>query len=122
MHLTLPTAEWRYYPTLENPADLLTRGVTAETLISSSLWQNGPSWLTTPDRWPLFDQPPLPPLLVAAEVTTKFVPGDPATPTLSLHCVILLNRYGTLHKLLHVTTYVFRFTNKCTSSTRLPTL
>ena len=36
---TLPTAEWRYCPTLENPADLLTRGITTDTLISSSIWQ-----------------------------------------------------------------------------------
>ena len=109
IQLTLPTAEWKYCPTLENPADLLTRGITTETLTSSSLWQNGPAWLTTPDRWPLFDQPPLPPLLVAAAVATDFVPADPATPTVGLHCVILLNRYSTLCKLLHVTAYVFRF-------------
>ena len=106
---TLPTAEWRYCPNLENPADLLTRGVTADTLLSSSLWQNGPTWLTTPDRWPSFDQLPLPPLLVAAAVATEFVPADPATPTVGLHCVILLNRYSTLCKLLRVTAYVFRF-------------
>ena len=109
IQLTLPTAEWKYCPTLENPADLLTRGITTETLTSSSLWQNGPAWLTTPDRWPLFDHPPLPPLLVAAAVATDFVPADPATPTVGLHCVILLNRYSTLCKLLHVTAYVFRF-------------
>ena len=56
MQSQLPTAEWRYCPTLENSADLLTRGITTETLISSALWQNGPAWLTTPDRWPSLDQ------------------------------------------------------------------
>ena len=106
---TLPTAEWRYCPTLENPAELLTRGITTDTLISSSIWQNGPTWLTTPDKWPLFDQPPLPQLIVAAAVATEFVPADPATSTLGLHCVILLNRYNALCKLLRVTAYVFRF-------------
>ena len=64
---------------------MFTSGITAETLMSSSLWQNGPTWLTTPDRWPSFDQPPLPPLLVAAAVATEFVPADPATPTVGLH-------------------------------------
>ena len=57
----LPTAEWRYCPTPENPADLLTRGIDAEALLSSMLWKNGPTWLTTADKWPLFNQPPLPP-------------------------------------------------------------
>jgi len=33
----LPTAEWKYCPTLENPANLLTRGITAKALMSSSL-------------------------------------------------------------------------------------
>ena len=79
------------------------------TLISSSIWQNGPTWLTTPDKWPLFDQPPLPQLIVVAAVATEFVPADPATSTLGLHCVILLNRYSTLCKLLRVTAYVFCF-------------
>ena len=106
---TLSTADWRYCPTLENPADLLTRGITADTLISSSLWQNGPTWLTTPDKWPLFKQPPLPRLVIAAAVAIEFVPADPATSTLGLLCVILLNRYSTLCKLLRVTAYVFRF-------------
>ena len=105
----LPTAEWKYCPTLENPADLLTRGITTEALMSSTLWQHGPAWLTTPNRWPSFDQPILPPLLVAAAVATEFVPAEPITPTVGLHCVIMLYRFNTLSKLLRVTAYVFRF-------------
>ena len=37
----LPNATWRYCPTLENPADLLTRGITTQSLLSSTLDQNG---------------------------------------------------------------------------------
>ena len=55
----LPNATWRYCPTLENPVDLLTRGITTQSLLSSTLWQRGPEWLTTPDQWPTFQQPPL---------------------------------------------------------------
>jgi len=36
-----PNVEWTYCPTLENPADLLTRVITTNALISSSLWKNG---------------------------------------------------------------------------------
>ena len=109
MQSQLPTAEWRYCPTLENPADLLTRGITTDALISSSLWQNGPAWITTPTRWPSFDQPILPPLLVAAAVATEFVPAEPDKPAVGLHCIISLERFSTLCKLLRVTAYVFRF-------------
>lgn len=108
MQLTLTMAKWRYCPTLESPADLLTRGITTETLVSSSLWQNRPAWLTTPDRLPSFDSPPLPPLLVVA-VATEFVSADPATPALGLHSVISLNQYSSLCKLLCVSASVFRF-------------
>ena len=107
----LPKAEWRYCPTLENPADLLTRRISAEALLSSTLWKNGPTWLAKTDKWPSFDQPPLPPLLVAAAVATDFIPADPIMPRNGLHCVISLYRYSTLGKLLCVTAYVFRFIN-----------
>ena len=33
---------WRYIPTDDNPSDLVTRGVSAEALISSELWWKGP--------------------------------------------------------------------------------
>ena len=36
---------WRYCPTGQNPADLLTRGISADELIHSSLWLHGPSFL-----------------------------------------------------------------------------
>lgn len=45
--------KWSYCPTSENPADLLTRGISAATLISS-VWLKGPDWLNLPeDQWPL---------------------------------------------------------------------
>ena len=71
--------------------------------------QNGPAWITTPDRWSSFDQPTLPPLLVAAAVASEFVPAEPDTPTVGLHCIISLDRFSTLSKLLRVIAYVFRF-------------
>ena len=109
MKSQLPTANWRYCPTLENPADLLTRGTALQLLRSSPLWQHGPSWLTTPDQWPVFQLPPLPPLFVAAAIANEFVPQEPSPPALDLHCVMSIDNYSTLHKLLAVTAYVLRF-------------
>ena len=46
-----PTNLWRYCPTGDNPADLLTRG-TNSAVLSTSLWTNCPTWLTDESKWP----------------------------------------------------------------------
>lgn len=40
---------WRYVPTVDNPADLGSRGGRVN---GSNLWWHGPEWLTTPEHWP----------------------------------------------------------------------
>ncbi|XP_006821533.1 uncharacterized protein LOC102808356 [Saccoglossus kowalevskii] len=40
-----PFNEIKYYPTADNPDDLLTRGITATGLSCSTLWWEGPNWL-----------------------------------------------------------------------------
>nr|XP_027223346.1 uncharacterized protein LOC113815482 [Penaeus vannamei] len=45
--LTSP-CHWYHCPGKENPADLVSRGELAEPLINSTLWINGPSWLSEP--------------------------------------------------------------------------
>ena len=109
MKSLLPNATWNYCPTAENPADLLSRGTTTEVLTSSSLWQHGPKWLPTPNKWPSSQLPPIPPLVLAATVATEFVPTVPTLPDTGLHCIILIDRHSTLCKLLAVTAYVIRF-------------
>ena len=49
---SFPASTWRYVPTSHNPADLLTRGISAHQLKTSDLWFHGPSWLTTTEQWP----------------------------------------------------------------------
>ncbi|XP_077497846.1 uncharacterized protein LOC144108501 [Amblyomma americanum] len=45
--------EWRHCPGKENPADLLTRGVSVSRLTASDVWWTGPQWLRKPDgEWP----------------------------------------------------------------------
>ncbi|XP_055632428.1 uncharacterized protein LOC129772922 [Toxorhynchites rutilus septentrionalis] len=46
-------AIWRHVPSLENPADLISRGVNASSLVNNLLWWNGPDWLASTDQpWP----------------------------------------------------------------------
>ena len=78
--------------------------------MSSSLWQHGPKWLTTPHQWPS-SPPTLPTLALAAAVATEFVPIEQPPPDLGLHCIIFINRHGSLNKLLSVTAHVFHFVN-----------
>ena len=49
---------WSYVPTLHNPADCATRGLSATELINHSLWWHGPSWLLLEPAQPPSSQPP----------------------------------------------------------------
>ncbi len=50
---TVPDSTWRYVPSKDNPADLLSRGVRPSTLTNTDLWWNGPPWLqSSPSEWP----------------------------------------------------------------------
>ena len=45
--------QWRYVPTDENPADILSRGSLVRDLIPNKLWWEGPEWLKLPkENWP----------------------------------------------------------------------
>ena len=106
----LPSAIWNHCQTANNPADLLSRGTTAELLMSSQLWQHGPKWHTMPNQWPsLQPLPPLSPLVLAAAVATEFVPIQQEPPDFGLHQIITIGRHSSLIKLLTVTAYVCRF-------------
>lgn len=43
----LPPENWRYVSTLQNPADVATRGITPGELADSTLWWSGPKWLAS---------------------------------------------------------------------------
>ncbi|XP_077536079.1 uncharacterized protein LOC144148418 [Haemaphysalis longicornis] len=48
---------WGHCSSKDNPADLITRGISATVLRTSELWWHGPSWIThTENLWP-FNQP-----------------------------------------------------------------
>ena len=48
---------WRHCPGLENPADLASRGASAEALVDSKLWWEGPHWLSKDEScWPSEEQ------------------------------------------------------------------
>ncbi|XP_043258048.1 uncharacterized protein LOC122400589 [Colletes gigas] len=49
---------WRHVRTTDNPADIISRGQTAEEFLQPSIWHHGPSWLTKNQTlWPTWDNP-----------------------------------------------------------------
>ncbi|GBO05613.1 hypothetical protein AVEN_94051-1 [Araneus ventricosus] len=97
---------WFHCPGLENPADRLTRGVSAVSLKSDDLWWSGPRWLKSPRYdWPQqkFRVPDEYMQVKRIVVHTAIVKDDP---------LIDISRFGSLTRLLRVTAYVLRFLGK----------
>ncbi|KAK0423373.1 hypothetical protein QR680_008111 [Steinernema hermaphroditum] len=99
----------RYVNTKNNPADIATRGCTAEQLKNSKLWWHGPPFLELPeDAWPddlpekttlQEETPKVLPEVVAAPVTTP-VPQQPMLDT---------TRFSTLSKLISTMLMILLF-------------
>ncbi|GFW39253.1 uncharacterized protein TNCV_1832391 [Trichonephila clavipes] len=50
--------EWRYCKGKDNPADLISRGLSLNDLKNNRIWWHGPKWLTMKQtEWPLFSEP-----------------------------------------------------------------
>ena len=52
IHSLTSPADWSFVPGEDNPSDLTTRGVTADQLLESELWLEGPAWLSEPAGQP----------------------------------------------------------------------
>ncbi|XP_061500747.1 uncharacterized protein LOC133391325 [Anopheles gambiae] len=51
--------QWRHVPGTSNPADLISRGMSAAHFTQNQLWNNGPDWLVQPSsHWPSSDPEP----------------------------------------------------------------
>ena len=97
---------WRHVPTNSNPADLISRGIEATALSTSTLWWKGPQWLSQqPSDWP------------------KTVVNTP-TDNLEIkhvHVAVLQSgditqRFSKLNKLIRVVAYCKRFISNCKNS------
>lgn len=99
----LTKGNWYHCPGPDNPADLLTRGIKAKTLLESDVWKFGPKWLMEDKKnWPLQEK----------ELSTESVSTllNPSTVREKQEDPLLcLENYSKLEHVLRVTAYTQRF-------------
>ena len=108
IHKSISSSSFNYCPTNDNPADLLTRGLTFEQFKSSSLWVSSPTWLPDRQNWPLWQHSSIFHLHAVAAMSDEFSPSEQTPHNTGLRCIIKVKDYSTLHKLLTVTAHVYR--------------
>ena len=112
---------YRYVITSENPADLPSRGTSAQQLQHNDLWWHGPTWLTLcPDEWPTWNVPPCDLQTITESSTPSVIfetkldhvsANHPGQHDISTLFTIEIQRFSSLSRLLCVTAWIRRFLN-----------
>ncbi|XP_053698926.1 uncharacterized protein LOC128745885 [Sabethes cyaneus] len=104
--------KWKHISGSENPADLVSRGMSVEEFVNSEAWKYGPSWLVQPHQlWPICHLPTVP-----EEVLEKkcVVASVQTTPGINPWFI----RWSSYNRLLHIIGYCLRFSERTRSKTR----
>lgn len=93
-----------HVPSTENPADLLTRGVSVLNLSNSLKWKHGPSFLLDPSEYPpqkefIFNS------IVVSEILSEPTVLDPILSHFDM------SKFSSLTKLKRIVSYILRFCN-----------
>lgn len=100
--LTCPS-NWHHCPGKSNPADLISRGVSAEQLMSCDQWLSGPAWLSRPLNQ-REQQSPCNEDCQEEEVTACFIVGE-SQP------VFEFSQWSEFCKTVNIVAWVMRFIN-----------
>lgn len=104
-------SQWRYIPTLKNPADLLTKGVNPSQLLNLPVWWHGPDFLSrSSSEWPNNFQPNTGVLPELKAKTTVFV-----NVQINQNLVINFKKFSKMLKLKRIMAYCLRFLKNCQS-------
>ena len=104
--------EWAYCSTVENPADLGSRGVLASQLKEDELWWRGPQWLTGRiEDWPVTAEVFRTPESVSEEKKSTSALLVEMKAETGVTAVVNVNDYSKLHRLVCVTAWIRRFVN-----------
>ena len=115
IHEASDSSQWRYVVTDENPADLASRGMSIEELITSNLWWNGPPFLQNNDSWPKSVAVPIP--SDGAKREHKKTESSFMVQRLNFDDASRLStlRFSSIKRLVRVCAWVIRFANNCRS-------
>ena len=119
---------WRHCPGEINPADLLSRGLTAKELFTSNTWWNGPNFLhNSINQWPEMTQPAQTEeeeIQREAIKTKKGImhsmvnTGTSDSLYRGIDKIMDIERYSNITKLPRVTAYVIRFADNLNKRVR----
>ncbi|XP_054713877.1 uncharacterized protein LOC129223335 [Uloborus diversus] len=102
---------WGHCSGSDNPSDILSRGCSAEHLLSSKLWKSGPDWLSeSKNNWP--KKMPLTSGFSDVELEKKkCVAENTVLPSVAVNSDSLLNleKYSKLSRAVRVTAWIQRF-------------
>lgn len=105
---------WAHVASKDNPADLVSRGMSMTDFLSSGLWFHGPSWLSKPQGlWPVSIMAVSPKEMVQIGHECKQMGSLVALSALRGKSGSLLHRFSNWGKIMRVTAYVWRFVNRC---------
>ena len=110
-------SSWQHCPGKDNPADLVTRGISAEELKNSKVWLHGPQNVFTSTE--THTQTTTASTCTNTLLASTGEQADPvcADENSSQKPTIPIERYSTLIKAMRVTGYVLRFVNNLKSRT-----
>ncbi|XP_017791920.1 PREDICTED: uncharacterized protein LOC108573940 [Habropoda laboriosa] len=97
-------SNWRHVRTKDNPADIISRGQTAEEFLQLSIWHHGPPWLAkNQTHWPTWEAP-----------VVNDIPEQKMTICLATNVIdaSILERYSSWEKLVRVVARCLRWRPK----------
>ena len=95
------SSNYKFYHVVsnQNPADLLTRGMSYNDFIKSDLWFSGPGWLTDRDCWPNQKE----------TIFVNEIVAEPEPMIVELIKFFDIEKFSNLNKIYNITKYVFKF-------------
>ena len=102
-------SSWSHVSSTNNPADILSRGCSADELLQSALWERGPPWLTDHSLWPRWSPKSLAADdVVLATAVDSHVQGVQSHSG-SLQDLINISRFQSYERVLRIVSYVLKF-------------
>lgn len=113
IQLATVNCSWNHIAGVQNPADLISRGTTANDIVASKLWWNGPDWLAQKmTEWPTAQLNSSQSMEALQEAKRTQTVAVTATEELSFIDEYIL-KYSNYYRMLRVTAYCLRFVRKC---------